>query len=343
VTLLQFFFIIAWVIILILAIDISKKQKFNALHFLVFLWVGWWLLTFSLFPAVLNDIWWIFGVARWADVLVYVSIIFLLYFVLLLLNKHLQNKEALTWFIRELAIENSWKEKINDKISILIRAYNEEKTIKNVIDSILDKGYKWILVVNDWSTDNTRNIIESYKNIIILNHLKNRWAWAALKTGFEYIKRYKTDKLKYIVTFDADWQHDINDLEKFLKEFQKDKKLDLVLGSRFITKTKTNVPLSRKIILFLARLFTAFVSLVNLTDAHNWYRVVRAKSLDKIEITMDGMEYASEFIDSISKNNLSYKEVPVNIKYSDYSLEKWQKNSNAIKIAVRFIWSKFFR
>jgi hypothetical protein len=40
---------------------------------------------------------------------------------------------------------------------------------------------------------------------------------------------------------------------------------------------------------------------------------------------------------------LRYKEVPVNIKYTDYSLEKWQKNSNAIKIAIRFIWSKFFR
>jgi len=342
-TLLQFFFIIAWVIILILAIDISKKQKFNALHFLVFLWMWIWLLVFTFFPNILNKVWSIFWVARWADVLVYVSIIFLLYFVLLLLNKHIENKEALTWFIRELAIESSKKKKIEDEVLILIRAYNEEKAIKNVIDSILNKNYKWILIVNDWSVDNTKNIIEFYKDLIILNHLTNRWAWAALKTWLEYIKRFRTDKLKYIVTFDADWQHDINDLENFINEFKNDKKLDIVLGSRFITKTKTNVPLLRKIILFLGRLFTTFISFVNLTDAHNWYRVIKANSLDKIEITMDGMEYASEFIDSISKNKLRYKEVPVNIKYSEYSLEKWQRNSNALRIAIRFIWSKFFR
>jgi hypothetical protein len=71
--------------------------------------------------------------------LVYVSIIFLLYFVLLLLNKHIENKESLTDFIRELAIENSDKIKLDKEVLILIRAYNEEKTIKDVIKNILEK------------------------------------------------------------------------------------------------------------------------------------------------------------------------------------------------------------
>jgi hypothetical protein len=85
------------------------------------------------------------------------------------------------------------------------------------------------------------------------------------------------------------------------------------------------------------------LSNIKLSDTHNWFRLIKTKILDKIVITMDWMWHASEIIDIIASNNISYKEVPVNIKYSDYSLTKWQKSSNAINIAVRFIWNKFFK
>lgn len=103
-TLLQIFFIISWIIISWLSIKVAKKQKFNALHFFVFIWVWWWLLIFSFFPKILDKIWYAFWLTRWADVLVYTSIIFLLYFVLLLLRKIEKNKEDLTRVIREIAI-----------------------------------------------------------------------------------------------------------------------------------------------------------------------------------------------------------------------------------------------
>lgn len=100
--LLQVFFIISWVIISIIAFDIAKRQKFNALHFVVFLgvWIG--LLVFTFFPNALNVIWNIFGLPRWSDLLVYVSIIFLIYFVLLLLSKVERNKEDITKLVKEI-------------------------------------------------------------------------------------------------------------------------------------------------------------------------------------------------------------------------------------------------
>ena len=340
--LLQLFLTLSGIIILILAIDIAKKQKFNALHFLVFLWMWWWLLIFTFFPSFLNDFWQFFGLQRWADLLVYASVIFLVYFVLLLLSKHVENKDNITGLIRELAIENSDKKVIEWKEVFLIRVYNEEQVLKKTIKEILDKNYKNILIINDWSTDNSKHILESFwDKIILLNHLINRGWWAALKTGLEYLKRYS--KTEYIVTFDADWQHYLGNLDNFFEEFKKDKKLDIVLGSRFIKKTNTNVPLMRKIILFWWKIFTYFLSNIYLTDSHNWYRVFKTKILNKIYISMDWMEYASEIIESINKNKLNYKEVPVDIKYSEYTLKKGQKNWNAIKIAIRFIWSKFFR
>lgn len=340
--LLEFFFIISWIIILILAFDIAKKQRFNALHFLVFIWIGWWLLVFTFFPSILNSIWAFFGIARWADVLVYTSIIFLLYFVLLLLTKHVENRESITAVIREWALHNSWGKKIEWKEVFLMRVYNEAEVLQWVIKKIIDAWHKNILVVNDWSTDDSRKILEDFDNkIILVNHSINRWAWAALETGFEYIRRYW--KVDYIVTFDSDWQHDLKDLPQFYKAFEKHPKLWVVLWSRFIQKTDSNVPFIRKITLFLWRIFTMLVSNVYLTDAHNGYRVFTFNSIKKIRLTIDTMAYASELIDEIQKNNIKLKEVPVNIKYTKYSMSKWQWSWNAISIALRILWSKFFR
>jgi hypothetical protein len=340
--LLQFFFIISGIVILVLTIDISRKQKFNALHFLVFLWTGGWLLFFTAFPGILNSIWSIFWIARWADVLVYTSIVFLLYFVLLLLAKHVDNRDSTTSLIREISIESSSKKIIEWEEVFLIRAYNEWPVIKWVIDNIISAWYNNILVIDDGSTDSSKERFkELWDKIVVVRHLKNRGAWAALETGFEYLRRFWN--MKYIINFDADGQHSIKDLDNFIKEFKKDKDLEVVLGSRFIEKTNSNVPFTRKIILFLARIFTFFVSWVYLTDAHNGYRVFTFDAIQKIKLTIDWMAYASEIIEEIKLKKIKFKEVPVDIHYTKYSLSKWQGNSNAINIAIRFIWNKFFR
>lgn len=107
--LLQVFFIISGIIIFLVAYDIAKRERFNALHFLVFLSVGSGLLIFTFVPQVLDYIGKIFGIARGADVLVYVSIIFLFYFVLLLLRKIENTREEVTRLVREIAIQNAKK------------------------------------------------------------------------------------------------------------------------------------------------------------------------------------------------------------------------------------------
>jgi polyprenyl-phospho-N-acetylgalactosaminyl synthase len=115
---------------------------------------------------------------------------------------------------------------------------------------------------------------------------------------------------------------DIADMVKFEKAFATDPSLDVVIGSRFITKTKTNVPPLRRMILWGGRIFTSLVSGIHLTDAHNGYRMLRIETLEKIRITMDGMEYASELIDQIATGKFHFQEVPVNIHYDDYTLGK---------------------
>ena len=117
---------------------------------------------------------------------------------------------------------------------------------------------------------------------------------------------------------------------------------DIALGSRFLNK-KTNIPFSRKLVLkggtFICRLFYG----IKLTDTHNGFRALSKEAAKKIRITEDKMEHASQIIDEIAKHKLKYKEVPVTIKYSEYSLNKGQSIFNAVKILSKMFVNKFLK
>lgn len=321
--------------------DIARKERFNALHFIVFLGIGVGLLTFTFFPSILDAIGRIFWIQRGADVLVYSSIIFLLYFSLLLLGKIEQSREHITQLVREIALQNAPKRRLSWKFVFIVPAYNEWQVISQTIQTIIDAWYTNIIVINDGSKDNTRAELQKFEEqIVCLHHYKNRGQWAGLETGFEYVRRY-TDS-EYIVCFDADGQHDISDISVFEKYL--DGSVEVLLGSRFLSPgSSREVPVSKKILLRLGIIFTFFISRIPLTDTHNGFRILSRSSLSDIRITLDGMGHASEIIDIIAKKNISYREVPVTIHYTEYSLAKWQKASNAINIFLKVIWNKFFK
>jgi hypothetical protein len=132
----------------------------------------------------------------------------------------------------------------------------------------------------------------------------------------------------------------LKEVKEYIKNYHK---TDVFLWSRFMWKRTIWMPFWRKVILKLWILFTAFISQIHLSDAHNWFRVFRKSVIDKVYLTIDDMWYASELIDIISQKNIPYKEIPVTIKYTDYSLKKGQKNGNAVNIALKIIWNKFFK
>ena len=199
------------------------------------------------------------------------------------------------------------------KKAILITLYNEEPRINNVLNKL--KKYDLILV-NDGSTDKTLEIIQKFKNAKVISYKKNKGKGYALKRGIAYAKKNKYDRL---ILMDGDGQHNPIEIKKFIKKL--DEGYDFVIGSRFI-KNNSNIPLSRRIILYGGKIIEKVLIGIELTDAHNGYRAMNKKSINKIKLTENRMSYASQLMFEIKKHKLTYIEVPVKIKYTKDTLEK---------------------
>lgn len=369
VSLLQFIIIISTLVFLLFGIDLYKHKKMNLLHFLVFFLGSGVIILFSLNVNLLNKFWSVFGVARGADLFVYIWVILLFYLYITLLNKNTREKYELSRLISQEAI-NKWfnqsKEQINsrknknenDKFIFMIRAYNEEKTLKTEIDKIFQAWYHKIVFINDGSTDKTLDIMQQIKNknpdklIIILSHNINRghgWAGASTKTWFSFFKQHgKQLNIERIVQFDPDGQMNIKDMQQFQKNILQNQKniqkeINLYLGSRFTNwATIENIPFMRSIVLKIWKIVNRLFYKSKTSDPHSWYRVINLSIIHKLNITSDGMHYANEINEQISKHKIKYQEIPINVKYTEHSLQKGQKNSNSIRIWLEMIYKKLF-
>jgi len=199
------------------------------------------------------------------------------------------------------------------KKGVLITLYNEEKRIEKVLNKL--KNYELILV-NDGSSDNTLKKIKKYTGANIISYRKNRGKGYALQKGMAYAKKNNFDR---IILMDGDGQHNPAEIEKF--ENKLDDGYDFVIGSRFL-KYESNVPITRRIILWGGNIIEKLLIGIKLTDSHNGFRAMNKNSINKIKLTENRMAYASQLMFEIKKHNLTYVEVPVKIKYTQETLDK---------------------
>lgn len=221
------------------------------------------------------------------------------------------------------------------KVVVVIAAYNEEKKIGKVVDDVAIFADK-VIVVDDGSNDKTFEVIKNSK-AIVLRHEINLGQGAALQTAFEFARKLNP---KVVVTYDADGQFVAEEVPRVIQPIL-DGKVDVVFGSRFMGKTE-NMTLVRKLILKAGILFTYIFSEVQLTDTHNGFRALNKKALNTIRITQDRMAHASEIIDQVVINDLRYIEVPVTVKYDEYSIQKGQSSLNAFRILFKLILNKLY-
>jgi len=217
------------------------------------------------------------------------------------------------------------------KIYIIIPAFNEAGSIIKVIKDLFCNGYENIVVVDDGSTDKTSEIVKKF-NVFLIRHPVNMGPGAAIKTGIDFAL---LNDAEIIVTFDADGQHIAKDILDLVKPIISNK-ADITLGNRFLNNA-SKVPLFKKIILKAGAILMFLMYGILSSDSHNGLKAMSKSAALKIDLKSNGWEYCSEIIEEIMLKKIKYQEVPVTVKYTDYSIKKGQKIYNSF-----YILSKMF-
>lgn len=220
---------------------------------------------------------------------------------------------------------------------MVVPAYNETTTIPAVVPSLLQEGYT-VLLVDDGSRQPVAALLPPHPGLYILRHHINLGQGAALQTGFDFAIRQKA---AYIITFDADGQHHVKDIDSLIRPLLQNE-ADVALGSRFLDNKEKEIPAGRRRTLRMARRINNLITGLPLTDVHNGLRAFTAAALKKIKLRENRMAHATEIITQIKKAGLRYKEVPVHIQYTAYSRKKGQTVFSGIRIFFDLLLHKLF-
>jgi len=196
------------------------------------------------------------------------------------------------------------------KIIVGIPAFNEEKNIAAIITKLADVADS-LIVCNDGSSDLTSDIAEKM-GAFVINHEKNLGYGAAIRSIFLKAKELNGDIL---VTFDADGQHRIEDIEKVTKPII-DQEADLVIGSRFLDESEKEVPRYRKVGIKVITKITNSSIKEQLTDSQSGFRAYSKKVLNELNLSELGMGISTEILIKASSKNFRITEVPIKILYA---------------------------
>lgn len=223
-----------------------------------------------------------------------------------------------------------------DRTWLVVPVWNEAAVVGDVVREARTV-FTHVVCVDDGSTDASVDVARA-AGATVLRHPVNLGQGAALQTGFAYAL---TDpRMEFVVTFDADGQHQVSDVEAMLRRCLEDD-LDVVFGSRFLDE-RSRPTRMRRIVLRLAVAYTNLTTKTRLSDAHNGLRVLRRAVVERIDLTQNRMAHASELVAQIGAMSIDgrparYGEEPVHILYTPYASAKGQSTWNAINILVDLI------
>ena len=226
------------------------------------------------------------------------------------------------------------------KVSILIPVYNEKQTLEKLLEKVEEAPFagleKEIILVDDCSTDGTKDILKNFENKYkVLYHDVNQGKGAALRTGFSAV----TGDIAVIQ--DADLEYDPKDYDSVLQLILNDE-ADVAYGSRFLdlTQSKTVVKIN-----FLAnKMLTLMTNILfgsKLTDMETCYKAFKTEFIKGITIKSDRFDFEPEITAKMFKKKARIKEAP--ISYQGRTFEEGKKVSmiDGIHAVIALIRFKF--
>jgi glycosyltransferase involved in cell wall biosynthesis len=210
---------------------------------------------------------------------------------------------------------------------IVVPAFNEASVIADVIADVRSV-FGNVVCVDDGSRDDTgERALRAGAHVV--RHPVNLGQGAAIQTGVEYAR--SRPGAAVFATFDADGQHRVKDVVRMIDRLTGED-LDIVIGTRFAHGPPERMPKLKRLLLPIVAKLSPSSRTLGLTDAHNGLRVFDKTVADGLNLTMNGMSHASEFVALIAENRWRVAEEPVEILYTDYSMSKGQPLVNGVNI-----------
>ncbi len=199
-------------------------------------------------------------------------------------------------------------------VSVVIPVYNEENFIKKLLIKInnIKDIRKEIIVINDKSTDNTRNILENECDLLFSKLIHNEHN---MGKGYSCRKGIAEATGEIIIIQDADLEYNPENYYKLIKPIQ-NRETEVVYGSRVLPGGKRTRPKTFDFVIrFYANLFLTFLSNLlnkqNLSDCHTCYKVFASSTLKKIKLYENGFCFCPEITAKVSRLGIKIKEVPI--------------------------------
>lgn len=224
------------------------------------------------------------------------------------------------------------------KLSIIIPCFNEIDTIRSIISAVKQAPIelKEVIVVDDCSTDGTRELLKSEIETSIdqvIYHEKNQGKGAALRTGF----KYATGDI--VVVQDADLEYDPQELPLLMEPFLKGK-ADVVYGSRFIGYRPHRVVyfwhmVGNRILTLVSNMFTN----LNFTDIETCYKMFRRDLIQSIEIEENRFGFEPEITAKLAKKKVRFYEVGISYYGRTYEQGKkitWKDGIRAFYAIMKY-------
>jgi len=217
-------------------------------------------------------------------------------------------------------------------IAVLVPAYNAERSIPELVERVRSAvGNIQIVIVDDGSIDRTNDVAVS-SGMVVLRHEKNCGKGAALQTGFDFLKDRTT--CEFIVTIDADLQHQPEDIPKFIQAQEKNN-ADIVIGWR--NRVGTPMPLHRKFSNTITSTLVGMRTGSNIKDSQCGFRLIRRSVVERVHLESAGYEAETEFLIKAVRCGFKIDFVPIQTIYGTEKsyMTHWTTTKNFIKVIVR--------